>query len=194
MTASPAVEHTGAGPDAAPGVDPVALVERLAAGATRTDRLTHLERLPARSGVVADWPAWADPTVVAAYSSRGVSTPWRHQVRAAEHAHAGEHVVLAPGTASGKSLAYLLPGLSAIRAGRGPRGQRGSSTLYLAPTKALAQDQRSSIDALGLDVRVATHDGSLQLVCNQDRLLKIFRITGLAKVFTIHPSADEALA
>ena len=37
-------------------------------------------------------------------------------------------------------------------------------------------------------------DGSLQLVCNQDRLLKIFRITGLAKVFVIHDTAEAALA
>ncbi len=56
------------------------------------------------------------------------------------------------------------------------------------------------LDSTGLGVlvgglkKVRAHDGSLQLICNQDRLLKIFRITGLAKVFTIHPSADEALA
>ncbi len=156
MTASPPVAVR---PGAGSGVDPVALLMRLAAGSTRTDRLTHLERIAARPAVVEDWPAWADPTVVAAYSARGVTHPWRHQVRAAEHARAGEHVVLATGTASGKSLGYLLPALTAIRGGRGPRGQRGSSTLYLAPTKALAQDQRASIAGLGLDVRVSTHDG-----------------------------------
>ncbi|MEZ0577704.1 DEAD/DEAH box helicase [Nocardioides sp. MH1] len=155
MTASPAAVRTAPGA----GVDAVALLERLASGASRADRLTHLERIPARPSVGADWPTWADPEVVSAYASRGVLRPWRHQVLAAEHAHAGQHVVLATGTASGKSLGYLLPALTAIRAGRGPRGQRGSSTLYLAPTKALAQDQRAAIDGLGLDVRVSTHDG-----------------------------------
>ena len=56
------------------------------------------------------------------------------------------------------------------------------------------------LDSTGLGVlvgglkKVRTHDGSLELVCNQDRLLKIFRITGLAKVFVIHESADGALA
>jgi len=56
------------------------------------------------------------------------------------------------------------------------------------------------LDSTGLGVlvgglkKVRTHDGSLQLVCNQDRLLKIFRITGLSKVFVIHESADAALA
>ena len=56
------------------------------------------------------------------------------------------------------------------------------------------------LDSTGLGVlvgglkKVRAHDGSLQLVCNQDRLLKIFRITGLAKVFVIHETADAALA
>lgn len=56
------------------------------------------------------------------------------------------------------------------------------------------------LDSTGLGVlvgglkKVRAHDGSLQLVCNQDRLLKIFRITGLAKVFTIHASADALSA
>jgi anti-sigma B factor antagonist len=56
------------------------------------------------------------------------------------------------------------------------------------------------LDSTGLGVlvgglkKVRAHDGSLQLVCSQERLLKIFRITGLAKVFVIHESADQALA
>ena len=51
------------------------------------------------------------------------------------------------------------------------------------------------LDSTGLGVlvgglkKVRAHDGSLELVCTQDRLLKIFRITGLAKVFVIHDSA-----
>ncbi len=55
------------------------------------------------------------------------------------------------------------------------------------------------LDSTGLGVlvgglkKVRANSGSLQLVCTHERLLKIFRITGLAKVFVIHPSADEAL-
>lgn len=135
------------------------LVEHLAAVPGREDRLTHLEVLASRAGVRADWPAWADPDVVAAFRERGVESPWLHQAVAADAAHAGRHVVLATGTASGKSLAYQLPALSRIRAGRGPRGQRGATVLYVAPTKALAQDQLLSLGGLRLDVRVATHDG-----------------------------------
>jgi anti-sigma B factor antagonist len=56
------------------------------------------------------------------------------------------------------------------------------------------------LDSTGLGVlvgglkKVRAHDGTLQLVCSQDRLLKIFRITGLAKVFVIHDTAEAALA
>ncbi|WP_207559244.1 MULTISPECIES: DEAD/DEAH box helicase [unclassified Nocardioides] len=121
--------------------------------------MRHLEVLPARAARYADWPDWAGPDVVAAFEARGVSRPWQHQVAAADAAHAGQHVVLATGTASGKSLGYQLPALSAVRSARGPRGQRGASVLYLAPTKALAQDQLAGISSLGLDLRVTTHDG-----------------------------------
>lgn len=55
------------------------------------------------------------------------------------------------------------------------------------------------LDSTGLGVlvgglkKVRAHSGSLDLVCSQDRLLKIFRITGLSKVFTIHPSLEASL-
>ena len=42
--------------------------------------------------------------------------------------------------------------------------------------------------------RVRAHDGSLDLVCTQERILKIFRITGLTKVFGIHETVDGAIA
>ena len=55
------------------------------------------------------------------------------------------------------------------------------------------------LDSTGLGVlvgglkRVRAHDGSLRLVCTQERILKIFRITGLTKVFPIHASVAEAV-
>jgi len=135
------------------------LVDQLAGVPGREGRLTHLEVLPAREATPVDWPEWADPAVVAAFAARGIERPWRHQALAAEAAYAGEHVVLATGTASGKSLAYQLPALSAIRQQRGRTGRRGAAALYLAPTKALAQDQLARVRELGLDVHATTHDG-----------------------------------
>ena len=90
----------------------------------------------------------------------GVSAPWTHQAAAADLAHDGHHTVVATGTSSGKSLCYLMPGLEAIESSRGPKGQRGASVLYLAPTKALAQDQLAALRRLGLEgLRCSTHDG-----------------------------------
>ena len=136
-----------------------AVVDRLAAVPGREGRLTHLERLPARAARTAPWPQWADDDVVAAFAGRGIGGLWRHQAVAADAAHARRHVVLATGTASGKSLAYQLPALTAALSSRGGRGQRGATTLYLAPTKALAQDQLAGLTGLDLDVRITTHDG-----------------------------------
>ena len=54
------------------------------------------------------------------------------------------------------------------------------------------------LDSTGLGVlvgalkRVKAHDGSLSLVCTQDKILKIFKITGLTKVFPIHDSVEAA--
>ena len=42
--------------------------------------------------------------------------------------------------------------------------------------------------------RVRAHDGSLDLICTQQRILKIFRITGLAEVFGIYETVDQAIA
>lgn len=56
------------------------------------------------------------------------------------------------------------------------------------------------LDSTGLGVlvgalkRVRSHQGTLSLVCAQERLLKIFRITGLAKVFPIYATVDDATA
>ncbi len=54
------------------------------------------------------------------------------------------------------------------------------------------------LDSTGLGVlvgalkRVKAHEGGLSLVCTQDKILKIFKITGLTKVFPIHDSVEDA--
>src|SRR4051794_28028295 len=140
--------------------DPEAVALRLAASDARKERLTHLELRPAREAQVGPWPTWAAPALVDAYLARGVVSPWSHQADAAELAWAGRHVVVATGTASGKSLAYLLPALSAISRSVDRPGARGDTVLYLSPTKALAQDQLSSMRGLDVPgVRATTYDG-----------------------------------
>ena len=56
------------------------------------------------------------------------------------------------------------------------------------------------LDSTGLGVlvgglkRVRAHDGWLDLVCAQERILNIFRITGLTKAFGIYQTVDQAIA
>lgn len=99
------------------------------------DPLRHVADLPASAGQAGAWPDWAEPDVISAFTGRGVEAPWSHQLAAAELAHAGRHVVISTGTASGKSLAYQLPVLQALVTD--PRAR----VLYLSPTKALGHDQ-----------------------------------------------------
>ena len=57
-----------------------------------------------------------------------------------------------------------------------------------------------SVDSTGLgalvEARAATTEkgGSLPLVCQHERILKLFTITGLDSVFAIHPTVDAAVA
>jgi DEAD/DEAH box helicase domain-containing protein len=121
---------------------------------TRGEPVTHVEEVPARAGRAADWPDWAPALLVERLRARGISHPWEHQVEAASLAWSGRSVVLATGTASGKSLAYQLPVLSTLL------DDEKATALYLAPTKALASDQLRSLRSLVLpSVRAATYDG-----------------------------------
>ncbi|MEO3758451.1 DEAD/DEAH box helicase [Mycobacterium sp. B14F4] len=120
--------------------------------------LRHVADLPARQGRPQAWPPWAHPDVVQAFVDRGIAAPWSHQRTAADLAHDGRHVVLSTGTASGKSLAYQLPILTALKADSRAR------VLYLSPTKALGHDQLRAAVALTEavpvpDVAPSSYDG-----------------------------------
>lgn len=129
-----------------------------------TGHLVHMRTLPGRDAVDAGWPDWVNPQVTAAIRGSGIDRLWSHQRQAADLARSGEHVVLSTGTASGKSLGYLLPMLSAVADGASAPTGRGATALYLAPTKALAADQETRIRGLAIPgVRAATLDGDTPL-------------------------------
>ena len=123
----------------------------LAAGA-RAGRLTFQAELPGRAGSRADWPGWVPAELIDALVGAGITAPWQHQAEAADLARSGRSVIISTGTASGKSLGYLLPALTAVLA--------GGTVLYVAPTRALAADQLKLVRSLGLRrVRAAVVDG-----------------------------------
>ncbi|MCX3059833.1 DEAD/DEAH box helicase [Streptomyces beihaiensis] len=160
-----ATNHRSERPSASQGSrpSPGAVLERLTSGPSRAARVTHTEHLPPRPGRHAVWPDRIRSEVVAAVQAAGIEHPWAHQARVAEHALDGESVIVSTGTASGKSLAYLVPVLSRLLDGSQAPNGRGTTALYLAPTKALAADQLRSVkelsQPLGPAIRPAVYDG-----------------------------------
>ncbi len=135
------------------------LAAAIAGTAADEHPLRHVAELPPRTAQPRDWPAWVEPDVVRAFVDRGIKSPYSHQSAAAELAHAGRHVVVSTGTASGKSLAYQLPVLNALATDPLAR------VLYLSPTKALGHDQLRAAHALTTaiprlhDVAPTAYDG-----------------------------------
>ena len=84
----------------------------------------------------------------------GASRLYSHQLEAYERLRAGENVVVATATASGKSLCYKIPAF------QNALDRAKSRAVFLYPTKALAQDQLGKIKAFGLrGIHPATYDG-----------------------------------
>ncbi|WP_221465424.1 DEAD/DEAH box helicase [Streptosporangium album] len=118
----------------------------------RRERVTHVEHVPARQAGQVRWPDWVHESLVTRWANHGISGLWPHQAEAAELLHRGRNVIIATGTASGKSLSYLVPALSTVL--------EGGTILYLTPTKALAADQLRALNELDVpELRAATFDG-----------------------------------
>ena len=150
----PAAPSPASSPDPVPTrVGGGTLVQRL--GRKYADRITALRRLPAREGDYVEFPPDLPTGLADALRARGVTRLYRHQAEAWRASQDGENLLLATPTASGKSLCYLLPALAAAR--------HGGKSLFLFPTKALAQDQVAELIELStagqLGVRAATFDG-----------------------------------
>jgi len=115
------------------------------------DELAYRAEEPAREARTARVPVELDPRVLEAI---GVDSLYLHQLAAWEAAARGENLVVTTGTASGKTLAFNLPVLDSLA--RTPRNR----VLYLYPTKALAQDQFRTLNALRVPrLRPAIYDG-----------------------------------
>src|ERR1051326_6226773 len=115
------------------------------------EELAHLSTEPAREAQLAPLPDDVHPGVRAALPFDSL---YLHQRDAWDAAQRGEHVIVTTGTASGKTLAFNLPVLDAVA--RDPKLR----TLYLYPTKALAQDQARALAAFKLPrTRAAIYDG-----------------------------------
>ncbi|MEN6640882.1 MAG: DEAD/DEAH box helicase [Armatimonadia bacterium] len=106
-------------------------------------QILHVRESPARAATFADTPPELRDTVRALLDRLGISRLYSHQAEAVAAVLAGDHVCTVSGTASGKTLTYLLPIVNALH-------ERGTSrALLMYPTKALAQDQLRKLTDFG---------------------------------------------
>ena len=123
--------------------------------------VTAVRRLAPRLPAFAPFPDGLDERLARVLAERGIAQFYTHQTAAVSHALAGRSVVITTPTASGKTLCYNAPVLSAILKDPSARA------LYLFPTKALAQDQLAELHDLAnrllqaseTQIGVFTYDG-----------------------------------
>jgi DEAD/DEAH box helicase domain-containing protein len=135
-------------------VDPRAFLATLTADETLAPSLVHVREIAARSPVVSPFPGWIPSLVQDRMDLVGVRGLYPHQAEGLEVLAAGRNLVMATGTASGKTLVYNLA--FAAEAVERPT----STALYLFPTKALARDQLRAVRALTIpQMKAAVYDG-----------------------------------
>lgn len=121
---------------------PVQFLTSLRSDKHYANQIVHLEHLAPRPPKYARLDQPLHPALADALNANQIDKFFSHQAHAINAARAGEDVVVATGTSSGKTLCYNVPVLETIL--RDPHAR----ALYLFPTKALAQDQLRALDEL----------------------------------------------
>ena len=121
------------------------------------ENVTRWETIPPCPARTADFPDSLDPQLKEVLAKRGIHALYTHQAESLAATARGEDVTVVTPTASGKTMCYNLPVLSAILQNPDARA------LYVFPTKALSADQVSElyemIEQMGVDIKTYTYDG-----------------------------------
>ena len=123
--------------------------------ATISENIWKVVRIPAKPAVFAPLPDEIHPQLRRILERERIHSLYRHQQHAWEATLEGKSIVIATGTASGKTLCFNLPVLDACF------HQESSRALYIYPTKALAQDQYEKLVQWlkGSSITAAVYDG-----------------------------------
>jgi DEAD/DEAH box helicase domain-containing protein len=131
------------------------------AAAEYRGQIVHVHEVPPRRGRFAGGIDRLAPPTRRMLAAMGIDRLYSHQAEAIAAVGEGRDVVVVTGTASGKSLCYLVPIMEMLaageRAGETPATRAGGTpvvrdevpptALLLFPTKALTQDQWKSLEA-----------------------------------------------
>ncbi|MGJ7921877.1 DEAD/DEAH box helicase [Neobacillus sp. LXY-4] len=119
--------------------------------------IEYWHTIEAKEAHTVPFPADLHVKLAKALEQRGVNQLYTHQASAYEAVSNDNSIVAVTPTASGKTLCYNLPVLQTLL------NQPGARALYMFPTKALAQDQKSELNELiqdgELDLNCYTYDG-----------------------------------
>lgn len=118
-------------------------LEELRSSEAYQGQIEHVEVLPARPARYGDLQTPFRPEVESILKTLGIERLYAHQTQAIEAISEGKNVVIAAGTASGKTLCYMIPLAEQIYADPQTRA------LLIYPTKALAQDQLGKLRQFG---------------------------------------------
>ena len=129
------------------------LIEYLGSKKEFHQNVTAWKTIPPHSAKFVDFPTCIPEKIKKSLIESGIKALYTHQVQALENVLAGKNIVVVTPTASGKTLTYNLPVLIKLLENKEIR------TLYLFPTKALAQDQVHELHHLIeiLDERILCH-------------------------------------
>ncbi|KAF9567647.1 DEAD/H helicase [Agrocybe pediades] len=124
------------------------------------DQIVHRRFIDAKAAQTASLdPPLSNNIANAVLNARNIKALYSHQVAAVEAVRKGKHVVVSTSTASGKSVIYQIPLLTFLEE------DPYATAMLVFPTKALAQDQKASLQhilstCLGLEhIKVETYDG-----------------------------------
>lgn len=119
--------------------------------------IVHWHTIEEKEARTDEMPGDLSEILKGALERRGISRLYTHQSSSYEQIMRGQSIVAVTPTASGKTLCYNLPVLQSII------NDPNARALYMFPTKALAQDQKSEINELIQEAELAinsyTYDG-----------------------------------
>ena len=106
------------------------------------DQIVYVHEAPAREAVYAEPGDLSSSNIEGILARFEIERLYGHQAEAIRLANEGKDVLVATGTASGKTLCYTLPIVETLQA------DPQAKALLLFPTKALCQDQFKNFGAL----------------------------------------------
>ncbi|KAF3438025.1 hypothetical protein FNV43_RR20781 [Rhamnella rubrinervis] len=132
---------------------PLEMVEHLRKGTGSKGQIVHVEDIDARNANYTEVPEEISQNTISALKDFGVSKLYSHQAESIQASLAGKNVVVSTMTSSGKSLCYNLPVMEVLSQ------NLLACSLYLFPTKALAQDQLRALLVLTKELDVSLNIG-----------------------------------